>query len=65
MSDSFPYSGVAIVEVIKNAVVTQAWADSPFRSSPMRLIAVDTMVWSNAARNMPSSSPARIARICL
>ena len=34
-----------IVEVIKNAVVTQAWADSPFRSSPMVRIAVETIIW--------------------
>jgi hypothetical protein len=27
-------------------------------------IAVETTVWSRAARNMPSISPARIVRIC-
>ena len=64
MSDSFPYNGVVIVDVIRNAVVTQAWADSPCRSSPMVRIAVETIIWSSAARNMPSIRPVRIVMIC-
>ena len=32
-----------MVEVIRNAVVTQAWIDSPLRSSPIRRIDVATM----------------------
>ena len=45
-------------------MVTQAWTDSPCRSSPIVRIAVETIVWSSAARNMPSISPDRIVRIC-
>src|SRR5665647_3161966 len=63
MSESLPYSGVAIVDVIRYAVVTQACSESPCRSSPMVRIAVATMVWSRAARNMPIISPPRIVRI--
>ena len=57
MSESLPYSGVAIVEVIRNAVVAQACRSKPCRSSAMVRIAVETMVWSSAARNMPSIRP--------
>jgi hypothetical protein len=64
MSDSFPNSGAAIVEVIRNAVVTQACAARPCRSLPMVLIAVATIVWSSDARNMPSISPDKMVRIC-
>src|SRR5665647_2706466 len=42
MSESLPYSGVAIVDVIRYAVVTQAWSERPCRSSPMVRIAVAT-----------------------
>ena len=45
-------------------MVTHACADRPCRSLPMVLIAVETIVWSSAARNMPSISPDRIVRIC-
>jgi hypothetical protein len=38
--------------------------DSPFRSSAMVRMAVPTMDWSSAARNMPRSSPDRIVKIC-
>jgi hypothetical protein len=54
---------VAIVDVMRNAVVTQACIDSPLRSSPMVRIAVETTVWSRAARNMPISSPDKIVMI--
>ena len=63
MSDSLPNSGAAIVEVIRNAVVTHACAVRSCRSLPIVLIAVETIVWSSAARNMPSTSPDRIVRI--
>src|SRR4051794_33121576 len=57
MSDSLPYSGVEIVAVMRYAVVTHAWTLRPCRSSPMVRIADVTMVWSSAARNMPSIRP--------
>ena len=44
MSDSFPYSGVVIVDVTRNAVVTHACTDSPLRSSPIVRMAVETIV---------------------
>src|ERR1700728_1124870 len=63
MSDSFPNSGAAIVDVIRNAVVTHACACRSCRSLPIVLIAVETIVWSSAARNMPMTRPDRIVRI--
>ena len=54
--------GVVIVEVIRYAVVTHAWTDSPCRSSAIVLIEVATIDWSRAARNIPSSRPDRIVR---
>src|SRR3954464_7573197 len=63
MSESFPYSGVLIVAVIRYAVVTHAWTLRPCRSSPMVRIADATIVWSSAARNMPSISPDSTSRI--
>ena len=44
MSDNLPYSGVVTVEVIRYAVVTQAYADNPCRSSAMVRIEVETIV---------------------
>ena len=44
MSDNLPYSGVVTVEVIRYAVVTQACADNPCRSSAMVRIEVETIV---------------------
>jgi hypothetical protein len=44
VSDSLPNTGTEIVEVIRNAVVTHAWAVSPFRLSPIRYIAAATTV---------------------
>src|SRR5437879_5774018 len=64
MSDSLPYSGVAIVEVMRNAVVAHACREKPPRSSAMVRIAVDTIVWSSAARNIAIIRPPRIVRIC-
>ena len=63
MSDSLPYSGVVMVAVIRYAVVAHACIDSPCRSSAMVRIADATIVWSSAARNMPSISPASTVRI--
>src|SRR3954453_21522755 len=57
MSESLPYSGVEIVAVIRYAVVTHAWTLRPCRSSPIVRIAEVTIVWSSAARNMPSIRP--------
>src|SRR3954452_23577319 len=54
--------GVVIVEVMRYAVVTQAWIESPCRSSAIVRIEVLTMVWSSAPRNIPSISPDRMAR---
>jgi hypothetical protein len=64
MSDSLPYSGVEIVEVMRNAVVAHACSENPLRSSAMVRIAVATTVWSSAARNMPSIRPTRMVTIC-
>ena len=57
MSLNFPYKGVVMVEVIKYAVVAQAWIDNPFKSSPIVLIAVATIVWSSAAKKRPNINP--------
>src|SRR4051812_44029958 len=54
-----------MVAVIRYAVVTQACTDSPCRSSPMVRMAEATIVWSRAARNIPSISPASTSTICL
>ena len=64
MSDSLPYSGVEIVEVMRNAVVAHACSEKPFRSSAIVRIAVETTVWSRAARNIPIIRPMRIITIC-
>ncbi len=63
MSESLPYSGVTIVEVMRYAVVTQAIEDSPCRSSAMTRMADATMVWSSAARNIPIIKPMRMVTI--
>ncbi len=63
-SDSLPYSGVEIVEVMRKAVVAHAWREKPCRSSAIVRMAVDMIVWSSAARNMPISRPTRMVTIC-
>src|SRR3954470_7097880 len=63
MSESLPYNGVEIVDVIRNAVVAHACSEKPPRSSAMVRIAVDTIVWSRAARNIAIMRPARIVMI--
>src|SRR6476660_6652791 len=65
MSLNLPYSGVDTVEVTRYAVVAHAWLVCPLSLSAMVRIAADTMVWSRAARNMPSSNPDRISMIWL
>ena len=52
-----------MVEVMRKAVVTQACAARPCRSSPMVRMAVLTTVWSSAARNIPISSAERMVMI--
>ncbi len=52
-----------MVEVMRYAVVTQACAEYPLRSSAMVRIAVPTMFWSRLARNIPSMSPSRMVWI--
>src|SRR6188472_4085275 len=52
-----------MVAVIRYAVVAHAWWFRPLRSSAMVRIAVATMVWSSAARNMPIISPMRMVTI--
>jgi hypothetical protein len=44
MSESLPYSGVEIVEVMRNAVVAQACRLKPCRSSAMVRVAVAMIV---------------------
>ena len=53
-SPSFPHSGVETVEANRYAVTTQVRWEAPCRSPTMVGSAVDTTVWSRAARNMPS-----------
>lgn len=65
MSPSLPYNGVTIVAVMRYAVVAHAWCCRPCRSSAMVRIAVATIVWSSAARNIPDISPTMIVMICL
>src|SRR5690242_10673934 len=52
-----------MVLVIRYAVVTHAWPARSLRSSAMTRIALATMVWSRAARNIPIMSPTRIVTI--
>jgi|BarGraIncu00222A_1022003.scaffolds.fasta_scaffold00600_4 hypothetical protein len=44
MSESFPYNGVTIVEVIRYAVMTQACPERLCRSSAMTRMAEETTV---------------------
>src|SRR6478672_5349291 len=54
-----------MVLVIRYAVVTQAWPARSLRWSAMTRIALATMVWSSAARNIPIIRPTRMVRISL
>jgi hypothetical protein len=58
-SEILPHNGVDAVEVTRYAVTTQdRWLRPP--SSPTMVgSAVDTIVWSSAARRRPSISPDR------
>src|SRR6478735_5823335 len=53
-----------MVEVMRYAVVAQACWSRPLRSSAIVRIAVATIVWSRAARNIPIIRPIRIVTIC-
>src|SRR6478736_6869656 len=50
---------------MRYAVVTHAWPARSLRSSAMTRMALATMVWSSAARNIPIISPTRMVRISL
>src|SRR6478752_9191789 len=50
---------------MRYAVVTHAWPARSLRSSAMTRMALATMVWSSAARNIPIMSPTRMVRISL
>src|SRR3954454_22748595 len=54
-----------MVLVIRYAVVTQACPARSWRSSAMTRIALATMVWSSAARNIPIIRPIRMVMISL
>ena len=56
-SDSIPYRGTETVEASRYAVTTHDMCSNPWRSVTMRGSAVATIVWSSAARNMPSMTP--------
>ncbi len=62
MSPSFPYIGVDTVDASRYAVTTHERWFSPPRSPTIVGSAVATIVWSSAARNMPSMSAAKIMR---
>src|SRR5258708_15479601 len=55
-SPSLPHSGVDTVVASRYAVMTQAMCEPPRRSPTIVGSAVETMVWSSAARSMPSIS---------
>src|SRR3984957_18788712 len=59
-SPSFPHNGVDTVEARRYAVTTHARCDPPWRSPTMVGSAVETMVWSSAASNMPSRRAPRM-----
>ena len=54
-----------MVLVMRYAVVTHAWPARSLRSSAMTRMALATIVWSSAARNIPIISPTRIVTISL
>ena len=54
MSLILPYNGVATALVSKYEVATHEYLLSPCRSLAIRGKAVETMVWSRAARSMAS-----------
>ena len=62
MSPILPYSGVETVEASRYEVTThERWLRPP-RSPTMVGKAVETIVWSRAARNMPSMSATKTVR---
>lgn len=50
MSPSLPHSGVTAVDASRYAALTHAMSSNPFRSSAIRGNAVETIVWSRAAK---------------
>src|SRR6478609_874127 len=54
-----------MVAVMRYAVVTQACPARSLRSSAITRIALATIVWSRAARNIPIIRPMRIVTISL
>src|SRR4051812_36030910 len=50
---------------MRDAVVTQAWPARALRASAMTRMALATIVWSSAARNIPIMSPTRMVTISL
>src|SRR4051794_9220548 len=65
MSPSFPYSGVDAVVAIRYAVTTHDRWLIPPRSPTVVGRAVETIVWSRAARRIPRTRAAKIGRRCL
>ena len=63
MSPSLPHSGVDTVVASRYEVMTQAMCEPPLRSPTIVGSAVDTIVWSSAARNMPHMSAPMISRM--
>src|SRR5262245_20678709 len=61
-SPSFPYSGPETVAVRRYAVTTQERWSSPPRSPTIVGSAVETIVWSSAARRRTSSSAPKMSR---
>jgi hypothetical protein len=61
-SPSFPYSGPVIVAASRYAVTTQERCEIPLRSPTIVGSAVETMVWSSAARSSTSSRATKMRR---
>src|SRR3954451_8543647 len=61
-SPSLPHSGVDAVDASRYAVTTQERCCRPPRSATMVGRAIETMVWSSAARSMPRSRAPRMSQ---
>src|ERR1035437_8966673 len=62
-SPSLPHNGVEPVVASRWAVITQAMCEPPFRSPTIVGSAVETIVWSSAASDIPSIRAPRMSRI--
>ena len=60
ISATAPANGTTVVEATMYEVVTQVNRSNPPRSDTIRGSAVPTIVWSRAARNMASVTPASV-----